>query len=1046
MVILVLFLFLFFLIGFCAPHTDHPKDLALPDANKKQGDEKDEEESVAAFVGESEDLQVSQVRFNKQCYLIDKFEDFGHIANRPFKHFSLLTGDPAEVTNELVSKKKVQPLFQIKPYQLAFLQPTIRLFLLYSDVGSKDIDEIELNFASSFGVSSTLTSPSNLFKSANMGGAGAGIKSFSYELAGVNPAEADKLISATLVLYFHSVADLFAVRERRGRRDVRFADLINYSQRRSQGDPRRIRPERYQIKAVVGWAEPEIVAKQREGLISDALAHALVQSKTTLFLQLIDHTLSFQQEGNVELEIKYMASLQQTMETSEMDLFWLPEDLLTNNLKQKSSADGFLSAKSRRMRAAAAIEEAKVAIAQLRPVTANSPLDQAALAAIEKNFAEAMAVGTDSYQKQYGRPIQENIRYQAGGYEKDYRLDSEAFWDPDKTSVVPKLRDVLESDLRRERDPLGTKLNFDTATKTYLSSINTFNEEQEQVASDAAEVAQGLLEEMKARRREIIYRRIIEKLQDLDAIYVHEVDRDDVGLFGLPKGDIRVGTAKTTIDVRETRQKLDSAVSPPDTTDGLLSDAANAAKPGGKKAPAKIIESFNEKSLSDIKKAKADGKVAIYFFFFGDLVDAVLDILKGTIDIEGTNFENKPARDALDKFSILLGPAVFRGAEEKGVVVNVAQIPISLELFLQWFLDKVVKSQRTSYQFRDFLKDAVKNLIIPALGQGCYNGNKQSGKMAMIPLTIPSMDGGKGRIPRAGAKCILADIRRNKAKELRPQHVSDSSNKVNNYLYFFIEDDLTKVRKVDEERDVKSGIYHLRLGEDRGIVKSIDFHQTDIQFLKEARIADDADVKDGFLRKKYDANIKTIGNALFAPGQYIYIHPTVQGSDSVVVRENLQKIGLGGYYLVTKIFHILSAEYYQAEIDAKWEAYGATKNSSRVIPKFPISAISSGGTCTPRNAKERATYAKKTDPEKYDLTAAERKSERAEERDNLNDTSNYLIGGGLVAMTTVGLAIPGAIAVAAGVSVKAYTEYNSEDEEVHDLDEPDPAEAEEEGE
>jgi len=130
MVILVLFLFLFFLIGFCAPHGDLP----TPDANKKQGDEKDEEESVAAFVGESEDLQVSQVRFNKQCYLIDKFEDFGHIANRPFKHFSLLTGDPAEVTNELVSKKKVQPLFQIKPYQLAFLQPTIRLFLLYSDV------------------------------------------------------------------------------------------------------------------------------------------------------------------------------------------------------------------------------------------------------------------------------------------------------------------------------------------------------------------------------------------------------------------------------------------------------------------------------------------------------------------------------------------------------------------------------------------------------------------------------------------------------------------------------------------------------------------------------------------------------------------------------------------------------------------------------------------------------------------------------------------------------------------------------------------------
>ena len=78
---------------------------------------------------------------------------------------------------------------------------------------SNKMEPVELKFAQSLGKTSVGEEDyADLFKSTNLLGAGAGIKSFSYELAGVNPAEADKLIEANLVLYFQSVADLFAVR------------------------------------------------------------------------------------------------------------------------------------------------------------------------------------------------------------------------------------------------------------------------------------------------------------------------------------------------------------------------------------------------------------------------------------------------------------------------------------------------------------------------------------------------------------------------------------------------------------------------------------------------------------------------------------------------------------------------------------------------------------------------------------------------------------------------------------------------------------------
>jgi len=168
-------------------------------------------------------------------------------------------------------------------------------------------------------------------------------------------------------------------------------------------------------------------------------------------------------------------------------------------------------------------------------------------------------------------------------------------------------------------------------------------------------------------------------------------------------------------------------------------------------------------------------------------------------------------------------------------------------------------------------------------------------------------------------------------------------------------DTASTVRTVDEEVDTAAGIYHLKIGADQGLVKQIEFTQQDIPFLKEERIVDGADAasKDGFLRTRYDAKITLVGNSLFTPGQYIYIHPSVPGGMGVH-RSDLEKIGLGGYYLVITVFHMVSQDYYQTEIEARWESYGSVNNVSTVPPLIPIEIKSKDWKCTLRKANPEA--------------------------------------------------------------------------------------------
>lgn len=162
---------------------------------------------------------------------------------------------------------------------------------------------------------------------------GSGIKSFSWELAGVQPAEVDNNITATMVVYFQSLNDFFAnaasgsAYQAGKENEATFLDLIINSpgkpQTSSPSDetPKNTCPPdkkireydgvNFRIKATAGWAAPDNLG-QMYGLDDTKarnLKQAIEDTRVTLFLQQVRHDIAMNDNGSVTLTITYQAAL-----------------------------------------------------------------------------------------------------------------------------------------------------------------------------------------------------------------------------------------------------------------------------------------------------------------------------------------------------------------------------------------------------------------------------------------------------------------------------------------------------------------------------------------------------------------------------------------------------------------------------------------------------------------------------------------------------------------------------------------------------------------
>ena len=356
-------------------------------------------------------------------------------------------------------------------------------------------------------------------------------------------------------------------------------------------------------------------------------------------------------------------------------------------------------------------------------------------------------------------------------------------------------------------------------------------------------------------------------------------------------------------------------------------------------------------------------KMSLNFMFFGDLLDIVIDRVSNALPPDAVSETGLP-----NNIQIYLGTFPYNEVSTQGrtggqVYVPLAHIPISMELFSIWFLQEIVQPNRTSMTLRGFIRSVFDKLIVNAFGTECiFDPDAGDGEGFMLTqehftilpefYTIP-----RRRLEQAGMfgksipnyltmgnvvayNEIFARLRPDEGARwnLLDRDRDYSYNDYVNVALYQAKSSDNAARSIMETnfagpdssyldaraRDVAKGVYHLHIGSDRGLVKSINFSRIDQRYMRESRIMESGEGdSQNQLRERYNATVTLFGNMFFYPGQYIYINPSMVGTNSVPDQEALTtRMGIGGYYLITRVENVVESGMYETRLACSWQYSG----------------------------------------------------------------------------------------------------------------------------
>ena len=342
------------------------------------------------------------------------------------------------------------------------------------------------------------------------------------------------------------------------------------------------------------------------------------------------------------------------------------------------------------------------------------------------------------------------------------------------------------------------------------------------------------------------------------------------------------------------------------------------------------------------------GDRAIQFFYFGDLLYTVLDCVYDGNDTvrAGTGFNRN---------SIILGSFEFEPFQTSaagGSVYNIADIPISVDFFSRWFVDNVVnqKSTRKTFPVMNFIRSLSNYLIKPALIENCVN-RKMENKLRFQTSQITAFKTGgtnplkeayelnEARTPvaldvsslRAGAKPILP---------LKGGPVNDANSNFKDFHTFVVlsalGSSLSYTGNGTYKDDIEQGRFHVHVGQNAGIVKTLSLSKSDQQYIREARFFQNG--IDGLLQLSavYVANIEMFGNTLFYPGMEFFFNPYGIGGpgfDPTVGGSDANKLGIGGYHTITSVKSSISPGKFTTSIAAQQYYSGDGSGNPNTVKK-----------------------------------------------------------------------------------------------------------------
>lgn len=328
---------------------------------------------------------------------------------------------------------------------------------------------------------------------------------------------------------------------------------------------------------------------------------------------------------------------------------------------------------------------------------------------------------------------------------------------------------------------------------------------------------------------------------------------------------------------------------------------SNSATDSNKTANARARQNAKKRTNPGLKKdiRRKDGTIGVDYFYFGDLLDYIIELASEKGEFKNVNF-------VLGTFNHMRG--------NKLVGLPIASLPVAMDTFAAWFMENVIKKgERSQFSLMDFLVEILRSLLAPTF-------------MSPPPRKMKNVKDSKYRAPVFEASTVETSemlpkmvISSSKIKKniINP-HIT-SSNIVSNY---YIHGDSTSLKSslkpLSREEDAEHGIFHLVSGTDSGLVKRVKFTQQESALASAVRMrSHGVDSMQSVMWSMYNATVDLVGCPIFKPGMQVKI------SSSNFEQSNADKIGLGGYYLITKVHNSVKEGAYSTELECLWQRPGS---------------------------------------------------------------------------------------------------------------------------
>lgn len=804
---------------------------------------------------ENIDLVINRVKELNKGFWEFQFDKLIRIENaEPETLINLLTS---------ISKEEVEPFLALTPAQISVLEPVLKIWHI-----DKDGNEVQIKLKENYEEKNILLrrfyseqaktrkSDKEFLEILNENeSSGVGIKNLT--LVNRNERPGDVNIQCDIEMVFD---DILSLLQGSHKELFRVPPIIDGS---NSVD--------FRLKLLIGWSLPSNVS--HDTFFPKELLKSLERTQQVFLLALVQHNLSFNKNGSINLKLEYQGAMENLFYSRDSDLISLDKLLL---IKDKTAIE---------------------------------------IARFDSEFY-TKAEDDGKVHTVTPQEIEDDLRLDDRGKYTILRMREKTYID--KINELYKQNENVSNEIEKNKDELDnvreqiTNIRERTRKQRYALILDRILQKAKLYYAKVNKFAYSNSYNLKPY---IVTKLMLDKLFDIG---VGNLVKEDYTSYGIPKvkscwrvSDFERRQSESALqyvrkkaedlinensdkqpvidqeaefnDVQEEKQLMLNSL-----TSGVSAITNVSAK------DEKLDYLLNNSNIPQYEAhAELDQEKIIHYIMFGDILEIAAEFL-------GENKTN----------NVILGPVRLRNDDK---IINLAEIPIPLESFTEWFVSKVTGKNKDKWYFKEFISDVLNQLITPYM-TGIYNipGSKVKFNLEIETFYSP-YEIGKGRI-----------ISENSIKSLL---LNSFYNKTHNpvYCYFLIYATNTNFLdlKGDYNEDLEKGIYHMNIGTDSGIVIDMNLRKIDNNKLRTARLTSDVLNKEGeFLREHYNCDLELVGNHLFQPGKLFFMNSSYLGNLGIA---NAHIIGLGGYYQTTEVKHTITENKFKTNIGGFWQDLGTGK-------------------------------------------------------------------------------------------------------------------------